>query len=97
MRSWRIHALFISLFGLAVICHGLSLREAWEGVKGKCGTLTEKNGVYEFNLDNNHPSDGKHCIISVGSDVLTFSSNASETHKIYTTVPMGQAVLRTLL
>jgi hypothetical protein len=48
MRSWRIPALFISLFGLAVICYGLSLREAWEGVKGKCGTLTEKNGVYEF-------------------------------------------------
>jgi len=93
MRSWRTPALFIGLFGLAVICYGASLREAWEGVKGKCGILIETMSGYEFRLDNNHPNDGKDCVFSVGSDVLTFSSKVSENHKTLTIVPMEQAVL----
>lgn len=59
---------------------------------GKCGTISERNGGYEFT--NNQ---GKTCIQSVGADVVVFVENTGKLGpRQYLVVPMSRIVIRLL-
>lgn len=90
------------LVSVGGVCHAAapkapSLREAWQNLDEECGRLLEKNGVYEFSLDDTLPGEGRTCILSVGLDVVVFGPNPSgsllDSPKQYLIVPMERMVL----
>lgn len=102
MRRSVTLAVFFIVVGLGGICHAAppkapSLKDAWENLDEKCGSLVEKNEVYEFTLDETIPGEGRTCVLSVGTDVVLFGPNSTgsmlDSPKQYLIVPMGRIVL----
>ena len=99
-RSIMLAVFFI--VSLGGVCHAAppkapSLRDAWQNLDEKCGRLLEKNGAYEFSLDNTLPGEGRICILSVGTDVVMFGPNPNgsllDSPKQYLIMPMERIVL----
>jgi hypothetical protein len=73
-----------------------SLQTAWQNSAGKCGSLVEKNGGYEFAFDSNADKTGNTCVVSAGSDVVTLVPNNNSPRKQYLIIPLARIVLRIL-
>lgn len=75
-----------------------SLREVWEGVRGKCGILTEEDGFYQMSVDTLNPQETQHCVISVGADAILFGPSRKgaviDSPQEYMVVPTARIVLR---
>jgi hypothetical protein len=102
MRTSVALAVFVLIAVFGGICHAAppkapSLRDAWQNVDEKCGVLLEKNGAYEFALDDTLPGEGRHCILSISTDVVLFGPNSNgsllDSPKQYLIVPMERIVL----
>jgi hypothetical protein len=102
MRRSAALAVFFIIVNLGGVCHAAppkatSMRDAWQNLDGKCGGLLEKNGNYEFVLDETLPGEGRTCVLSVGTDVVLFGPNPSGSllgsPKPYLIVPMERIVL----
>ena len=102
MRKSVMLAVFFLIVSLGSVCHAAppkvpSLREAWQNLDEKCGRLLEKNGAYEFSLDDTLPGEGRICILSVGTDVVMFGPNPNgfslDSPKQYLILPMERIVL----
>jgi hypothetical protein len=102
MRRSVTLAVFFLLFSLGGVSHAAqpkatSLKEAWQNLEEKCGRLLEKNGMYEFSLDDKLPGEGRTCILSIGTDVVLFGPNPSgsllDSPKQYLLMPMERVVL----
>jgi hypothetical protein len=94
---------FLALFAVfSVVGHATppptatSLQAAWQNSAGKCGSLVEKNGGYEFAFDSNADKTGNTCVVSAGSDVVTLVPNNNSPRKQYLIVPLDRMVLRIL-
>jgi hypothetical protein len=90
--------LFIVLAGISSISRAVAPQAAdlhgyWRANVGKCGTLLERNGAYEFT--NNV---GKTCIHSVGSDFVIFVENNGVQGglKQYAVIPIARIAIRLL-
>lgn len=105
MRKTFPFVLFLALIaGFGAVAHAAppvasNLRDAWQGVVGgKCGTLVEKNGAYEFILDELSPRQEEQCVSSVGTDVVVFEPNSVGSMlgspKEYLIVPLERIILR---
>ncbi len=102
-RSITLSVLLL-LFGLGGLCQAAppkatNLKEAVQELTGKCGSLTEKQGVFEFYLDTLSPREGADCIASIGTDVILFEANRGSgpnlgTPQTYLIVPLERVILR---
>jgi hypothetical protein len=104
MRRSVTLAVFFVLASLGGVCHAAppkapSLRDAWQNVDKKCGLLLEKNGTYQFTLDETIPGEGETCILSVGTDAVLFGPNSNssllDSPRQYLIVPLERIVLST--
>jgi len=96
-------AILLLLSGLGSICQAAppkvsSLKEVLQDLMGKCGSLSEKEGVYEFYLDSGNPREGRDCLSSMGTDVIMFEPNRNGpslgTPQTYLIVPIQRVILR---
>jgi hypothetical protein len=103
MSKRLVFAVLIFLAGSVGIGHAsppkpASLKEALENLNGKCGTLAEKGGLYEFLFDSVDPREGKDCLTSVGTDAVMFEPNHTSQNlggpQTYLIIPIGRIVLR---
>lgn len=101
VRKSTAFALLFLLVGLgagyAAQPKSASLKDAWQGLAGKCGQLEAKSGLYQFQMDETLPGEGALCVLSVGTDVVVFGSNPRgsmlSSPKPYLLVPMDRIVM----
>lgn len=99
IAAWFVVFVFAGFAGLghAAPPKAVSLKDAWQNLDEKCGTLAGKDGIYEFAIDEISPQEGKQCVISVGTDVIVFGPNEKgsmlDSPKQYLIVPMERIVL----
>jgi hypothetical protein len=75
-----------------------SLKGLWQSLDKKCGVLAAQDGFHEFTFDKVNPQEGKHCVASVGSDVVMFGPNEKgallDLPRQYLAVPIERIVLQ---